>query len=203
MKKAMKLVWMVLFALPMISLTACGDDDDLVDDNTGSTVELKDYSDLIGKKYNEVTDKLGSNYDLEETNQYQIVYYDYDVNVTEIGVYFTFYEEVSEDVYKRYETAVMVNVDVKGFSNAYLIDRLQKLYGEGTPHEDEDGLYFTYEKSGKYIIYVYDAENQEGEITYVDKKEFDKVNVRTKGADLSLRQFVNQVKAVKAAKAAK
>lgn len=28
MKKAMKLVWMALFALPLISLTACGDDDD-------------------------------------------------------------------------------------------------------------------------------------------------------------------------------
>lgn len=28
MKKAMKLVWMVLFALPMIAFTACGDDDE-------------------------------------------------------------------------------------------------------------------------------------------------------------------------------
>lgn len=174
MKKAMKLVWMVLFALPMLTLTACGDDDDeLVDDNTGTTVELKDYSDLIGKKYTEVLDKMGQNFDKDETNQYMIVYYDLDTNVSELDVFFTFFEP--EDAPTLYDKAVFVNVEVSGFSNAYLLNRLQKLYGEGTAHEDEGEVWYTYEKDGKYILYEFDAANQEGEIAYFDKKEYDKV----------------------------
>ena len=56
MKKAMKLVWMVLFALPLISLTACGDDDEITNDD-GVTINIKDYSDLLGKTRDEVMKK--------------------------------------------------------------------------------------------------------------------------------------------------
>lgn len=192
MKKAMKLVWMVLFALPFLTLTACGDDDELVDDNTGATVELKDYSDLIGKKYTEVLDKMGQNFDKDETNQYQIVYYNIDTNVSELDVAFTFYEP--EDAPTLYEKAVFVNVEVNGFSNSYLLNRLQKLYGEGTAHEEDGEIWYTYEKDGKYVLYEYDAYSQEGEISYFDKKEYDKV-FDTKADAKSLKAVRNNLRA--------
>lgn len=191
----MKLVWMVLFALPLMTMTACGDDDDLVDDNTGATVELKDYSDLIGKKYSEAIEKMGPNYDQDETDQWEIVYYNIDPNVVELDICFTFYED---DEVAPYEKAVMVDVDVVGFSNSYLLNRLQKLYGEATTNQDEDGeLYYTYEKSGKYILFEYYKEYNEGQITYFDKKEFDKVFGSTKAGANSLKAVRDNAKAAR------
>ena len=177
MKKTIKLVWMMLFALPFVAFTSCSDDDDLEDNNTGTKVELKDYSDLIGKKYNDVIKKMGGNYDTEASNQFQLVYINPDDNVTYLDALYTFYDEGTDGNYypnstTPYEKCVQVDVNVKGFDGTYLINRLQDFYGKTQFDTDEEGTYAFWDKDGKYIIYEF--VNGEGEITYIDKKEFDK-----------------------------
>lgn len=57
MKKAMKLVWAVLFALPLIAFTSCGDDDEPILDNEGDEITLTDYSDLLNKSREDIITK--------------------------------------------------------------------------------------------------------------------------------------------------
>ena len=54
MKKAMKLVWMVLAALPMIALTACGDDE------PDNGISFKDYSILLNEDRDDIVNRLAA-----------------------------------------------------------------------------------------------------------------------------------------------
>lgn len=190
MKKAMKLVWMVLFALPLISLTACGDDDDdLVNDETGATVNIKDYSDLLDKSQKDVMNKMGI--DVTEQNEFGLYYENVEKNVEEVDVLFTLFEE-DHGAYVTYDKSVMVNVDLTGFTYDDVYNFCSNKYGKG---EMIDGT-LVIKKGSMYVWFEYydDADGGYSELTFVNKSKWDAAYGEiTKSLD------INAIKAVKAA----
>ena len=155
----MKLVWMVLFALPLISLTACGDDDE---DND----LFKDYSYLINKTRDDVKKNLGvapAEEDLES-----LVYENIQPNIPTLIAWFTLWEE-NETGLVTYEKVQMVDVELKGLSYSEVYNHLTDLYGKAELDDYDD---MRWEKSGKYIWL--DQDGSELWVTYADKKAWDK-----------------------------
>lgn len=184
MKKAMKLVWMVLFALPMISLTACGDDDEL-ENSDGVTINLKDYSDLLDKSRNDVMDRMGIEVTDEDLDG--IYYEDVNDNVSEVDVYYTFFEENEYGTEQRYEKSVMVEVDLVGWTYDQIFNFVSKKYGNGAMYQ---GM-FVVTKGDMYVWYEYDDSDNTAELTFVNKKEWDKVygEIKTKAGDVDVNAF--------------
>lgn len=170
MKKAMKLVWMVLFALPMISLTACGDDDDLIDDNTGISINMKDYSDLLDKTRDDVMKKM--NMDVADSDNNGIYYENVENGVPEVDVYYTFFEDNEYGAQQTYEKSVMVDVLVDGFPYNDLLNFVINKYGKG--NLNNEGIYLI-KKGDMYVWLEWDDEYEDGYITFVKKSEWDKV----------------------------
>ena len=191
MKKAIKLVWMVLFALPLISLTSCGDDDDPVNVG-GIEVSFKDYSYLIGKSRVEVQ----SDMNLTISNQDQFgIYYDAEtVNEPHIGdvdVFFTVFQKDDNGNYILTEKASEIEVEVTGYTQAQIFDYLGEKYGK--PSMNEYGRY-TFEKGNLIVWFEWDEDDSIAEITYIDKKEWDKA-YGTKGATVDVKALMKAHKA--------
>lgn len=174
MKKAFKLVWMVLFALPLISLTACGDDDE-----PDGSISFRDYSNLINEDRNDILNKKMKDYTPYYEDLFGVYYAAYDEetdlanslgdNISEVDAYFTFFEERTDnpDLYVTYEDCVMVDVELYGFQEWEVANYLSNKYGKST--QMANGL-ARYEKDGKYIF----LDNEDGIfVTYVDKKKYD------------------------------
>lgn len=186
MKKAMKLVWMVLFALPLISLTACGDDDEITNDD-GVTINIKDYSDLLGKTRDEVMKKM--NMEVAEADEEGIVYIDPENNVLAVGAYYTFFEENEYGALITYNKSVDVEVYITDFSYDDLYNFVSNKYGKGQMYED----ILVVSKGNMYVWLYWNDETSWGELSFVDKKEWDKnYGELTKSVD------VNAIKAYKA-----
>lgn len=178
MKKAMKLVWMVLFALPLISLTACGDDD--LENEDGATVNLKDYSDLLDKTQKDVMNKMDM--DVTDQDQYGLYYENVDKNVEEVDVFYTFFEENEYGAIVTYDKSVMVEVDLKGFTYDDVYNFCSSKYGKG---EMYDGM-LVIKKGDMYVWYEYNNDGT-AELTFVKKSEWDKVygEIKTKGGEFN------------------
>lgn len=173
MKKAMKLVWMVLFALPMIGLTACGDEDE--------PDPFKQYDNLIDKTRSEVMKTVGAQISSEDLYG---VYYDNlnEGNVKDLSVLFTLGEENNEGGLVTFDKAVWVDEYLYGTSYQAVLNFLTDKYGKSTMFtvegDEEDGsdaeTYLQFEKSGKYIWLFNDLS-----VTYVKKSEWDKIDTRS------------------------
>ena len=170
----MKLVWMVLFALPIISLTSCEDDKDEL---------FKDYSNLLGKTETEVLNIM----DRPATQVTAAIYFENinDVpNVEEVDVYWTLDDYDDNGNLIVFNKAVQVDTYLVGLTSAEITNHLTDLYGKSkvlTYEDEEDGDVWTetrWEKGNKYIFF--DAEDLT--VTYVDKKEWDK-SVANYGGD--------------------
>ena len=187
MKKAMKLVWMVLFALPLISLTACGDDDE--------PAPFKEYGYLIDKTRDKVIEDLPFSVSEEETGA---LYY-WDINtdhVSDLAVLFTFDEYDDKGALVVYNKAVWVSQFVYGLSYQTVYNHLESQYGSGkimtipATSEDPEENYFQFEHGGKYIWLYNDMM-----ITYVKKSDWDKLNVKTRGGEDLMRVMVDKARA--------
>lgn len=174
MKKVMKLVWMVLIALPMISLTACGDDDEL------GTINMKDYSSLLDKTRDDVLKKM--NMDVAGSDEEGIYYLNVEEGVPEVDVFFTFFENNQYGTLQLYDKSVMVDVEVNGFPYNDLLNFVNDKYGKGTM--DEDGIYVV-KKGDMYVWLDWDSTEKDGYLTFVKKSEWDKVfgEIKTKGGN--------------------
>ena len=175
----MKLVWMVLFALPMISLTACGDDDDLIDDETGTTINLKDYSDLLDKNRDDVMKRM----DMQVTySDEDGIYYETPApGVDEVDIFYTFFEDNEYGAQKNYDKSVWVEVDLYGFTYDEIYNFATKKYGEGQMY---DGM-LVIRKGDMYVWYEYDYDSDTAELSFIKKSEYDKVygEIKTKAND--------------------
>lgn len=183
MKKAMKLVWMVLLALPMISLTSCGDDDDTIMDDNGVEVQFKDYSNLLGKTMTDILNKEMKDYTPEMFEDGSgMVYYsdDQDLgdNVFYVSPSFWLYGADEEVVYQS-EKSVMVLEEVYGFEKQAMYNHFSSKYGDATMLSD--GTY-EFTKGNMYIWLDYISKN-EIDIYYVNKSDYDKYVRETKGTD--------------------
>lgn len=196
MKKAMKLVWAVLFALPVFSLVSCESDD-----NDGL---FKDYSYLVGKSLDDVIKDMGSDYLVGE-NGNGALYYELNSvpNVTNVDVFFTFFD-YNELGLITYDKAVEVDVTLKGLEYSQVYNELNKEYGNGEmiSYEDEEGnvedTEIKYTKGNRYI-YLYTSGSGYVNVDYVDKKAFDEAkknaaSAPTRGADFDLRAAVKAAK---------
>ena len=170
----MKLVWMVLAALPMIALTACGDDE------PDNGISFKDYSFLLDEDRQEILNKKMKGYEPVEEDLYG-VYYESDAitslgdNISEVNAYFTFWEETSYG-YVTYEDCVQVDVCLEGFADSDMFNYLTNKYGKAQmieDDEDEDYVGYEFTKGNMYVWYDY-IDKDEIWVSYVDKKEFDK-----------------------------
>lgn len=173
----MKLVWMMLIALPMVAFTACGDEDDTITDDAGNAVkvDLKKYSDLLDKTRDDVMKRVGLAVS-EETLE-GIFYHDLnDDYIDELDIFYTFDERNENGALVTYEKSVAVALELYGFSYTDMFNHLQDLYGKG--NFDEEGTYVM-EKSGMYIWFDY-YDDGETDITYIQKKEWDKINISTR-----------------------
>lgn len=179
MKKAMKLVWMVLFALPMISLTACGEDDDLIDDETGTTINLKDYSDLLNKSKEDVMKRMDMK--VTDSDEDGIYYVDPAPGVEEVDIFYTFFEENEYGAQQNYDKSVQVEVDLYGFTYDEIYNFCTKKYGDGQMH---NGI-LVIRKGDMYVWYEYNNNSDTAELTFINKKEWDKVygEIETKAND--------------------
>lgn len=163
MKKAMKLVWMVLFALPIISLTSCEDDKDEL---------FKDYSNLLGKTRTQVLDIMNRPAD-QEAEAFYFENINDVPNVDEVDVYWTFYDYDSNGMV-IFDKAVEVDTYLVGLSAAEITNHLTDLYGKSKvlSYEDEGDVWeeIRWEKGNKYIFF----DSEDLAVSYVDKKEWDK-----------------------------
>ena len=175
----MKLVWMVLFALPMISLTACGDDDDLIDDETGTTINVKDYSDLLDKNRDDVMKRMDM--PVADSDEEGIYYVDPAPGVEAVDIFYTFFEDNEYGAQQIYNKSVMVEVDLYGFTYDEIYNFCTKKYGTGIMVENV--LVIT--KGDMYILYEYDNDTETAELTFIKKSEWDKVKgeIKTKAND--------------------
>ena len=195
MKKALKLVWMVLFALPMISLTACGDDDDLVDNETGATVNMKDYSDLLDKTKEDVSKKMGI--EVADQDEEGLYYVGISKNVLGVSVLYSFGEFDENNVLKTYDKSVMVDVILDGYNYDTVYNFVTDKYGKGEMIES----ILVIKKGDMYVLYTWNDEQDWAEISYVKKSTWDKEFGELTKADGTLD--INKIKAVKAYAATK
>lgn len=185
----MKLVWMVLFALPLMILPACGEEDDLEGDN-GAVVNMKDYSDLLDKKRSEVFDRM--DVDVYATDEEGIYYLDVDKNVLGVSVLYTFGEENEYGAPVTYEKSVMVDVILDGFNYDTVYNFVTDKYGKGQMIED----ILVIKKGDMYVWYTWNDEYDWAEISYVNKKEWDKLyGELTKGFDMAAAIRATKAKA--------
>lgn len=189
MKKAMKLVWMVLFALPMISLTACGDDDELKGDD-GVTINLKDYSDLLDKTKEDVMKKM--NIQVADEDNDGIYYENVAPNVEAVDIYYTFFEENEYGAQQTYNKSVMVDVELSGFSYDELYNFCTDKYGKGQLNDD----ILTITKGDMYVWLDYDKADKDGYITYVKKSEWDKIT-KTKAGEAAALKVLGERRAAR------
>lgn len=197
MKKVLKLVWMVLFALPLISLTACGDEEETIVDAGGEEVVFKDYSDLLGKTMTDIlNDKMKDFNPTMFTNGEGIFYSalnnDLGMNVNYLAVYFAFTYVEDDEVYivegSKNEKAIWVTEDVSDFTLDALANHLTSKYGKLTILSDG-----TYEYTKGNMLVWLEESKEEGEepvctISYLNKSEYEKFfrndNATRGGADL-------------------
>lgn len=179
MKKAVKLVWMLLFALPVLSLTSCENDDDLVDNETGTTINLKDYSDLLDKTRDDVMKRM--NIQVAASDEDGIYYENVAPGVEEVNIFYTFFEENEYGAQKNYDKSVMVEVDLTGFTYDEIYNFCSSKYGKGQMYDDM--LVIT--KGSMYVWYEYDENDKTAELTFIKKSEWDKEfgEIKTKAND--------------------
>ena len=180
MKKAMKLVWMVLVALPMIAITSCSDDDkdELITDD-GVEVKFEDYSKLLNKTLSDILDKEMKDFNPDVYSDGSGVFYnseddnDLGINVNSVMVDFWFYDEDEngdEIVLYKSQKSLMVMEEVYGFKQNDMYNFLTDKYGK--PEMLSDGTY-EYSKDNMYIWFEYINTNDIS-IYYINKNEYDK-----------------------------
>lgn len=172
MKKAMKLVWMVLFALPMVAFTACGDDDE-----PDNGLKFKDYSVLLDKTRKDIVDKEMKDYTPYETPA-GALFYDNDGNalgqyIDEVDCYFTWDDPFNVAVPE--EKCVWVDTEMSGVNAADLMNYLTDKYGKAAAENDDMDSY-TFTKGNMYVWYDIDAEEGVCYVGYVNKKSYDDYN---------------------------
>lgn len=172
MKKAVKLVWMLLFALPVLSLTSCENDDDkdLVYNNSGIGVDFKQYQDLLNKDRDDVMKKM--NIEVADADEFGIFYENVQTSIPELDVYYTFFYENEYGATETYEKSVWVDIMLDKFSNDELYNFLTDKYGKGSMNEDD---IMVYTKGNLYVFYDY-VDTNEIWISYVNKSEKDKAD---------------------------
>ena len=162
MKKAMKLVWMVLVALPMIAITSCSKDDD-----DPENALFKDYSTLIGKTRQGVIDYIGED-PYSQDSEYQFfvfeeetIEYDHVVSVTAM------YDDEEGNVLDKVSNVGSV------LDPALKNTSIQNYLNEKYDYEfvDEDGDY-VYTKKDLYIFYTPATEDSFATVLYIDSKAF-------------------------------
>lgn len=203
MKKAMKLVWAVLFALPLIAFTSCGDDDEPILDNEGDEITLTDYSDLLNKDRDEIITKKMKDF----TPYYQDIdgiFYDNDgndlgENIAEVDCFFTFEDIEANPSVVPDKESVEVMVELYDLDANTVLTYLSKKYGEVVANGDGA---FTFTKGNMYVWLDIDDEDYLS-ISYVNKKKFDdyKNSLSTKGETFSIHEHIQALR--KAAKARK
>lgn len=164
---------MVLFALPLVGLTACGDDEpeDNIDDEPGveepgevETYEFTDFSVLMGKTRQETIDFIGSQPAVAEMD-----YLGFDVmenvkfeNVSSVFAWFSYFDENVLDNVVIVQSFLDLDADQKEIVNS-----LNRLYTfEGI---DEDGWYEFHHK--KLIIYFIPVDEEgaiENQVQYIN-----------------------------------
>lgn len=174
MKKAMKLVWMVLFALPMVAFTACGDEDE-----PDNGLKFKDYSVLLNKDRKDILEKQMK----DCTPYYQNldgIFYDNDGNdlgqyINEVDCYFTFEDLEENPSAVPEEKCVWVDTEMSGVNAADLMNYLTDKYGKAAAENDDMDSY-TFTKGNMYVWYDIDAEEGVCYVGYVNKKSYDDYN---------------------------
>lgn len=169
MKKAMKLVWMVLFALPMVAFTACDNDEP---DNGKS---FKDYSNLLNKTLTDILDKEMKNYQpYIQPDGSGVSYFDdaneLGNNIENVNVWFTFFDEDAQGNYIMYPKSVVVESYVEDFAEWEIKNYLTDKYGKSEQFED-GGYQYTY--GNMYIWLDYVEDTGDWVVSYLNKKEYD------------------------------
>ena len=168
MKKAMKLVWMVLFALPMVAFTACGDDE------PDNGLKFKDYSELLNKDRKDIVDNK-----MKGMTPYWSVtgalFYDNDGNdlgqyIDEVDCYFTW--DDPETVTVPEDKCIWVDTEMSGVNANDLFDYLSNKYGKATADSDDMDAY-SFTKGNMYVWYDIDREEGVCYVGYVNKKSYD------------------------------
>lgn len=193
MKKAVKLVWMLLFALPVLSLTSCENDDekDLVYNNNGTGVDFKQYQDLLNKTRDDVMKKMGI--EVADADEYGIFYENVQTSIPELDVYYTFFNENEYGATVTYEKSVWVDIMLTNFSDDELYNFLSDKYGKGSMN---DAGIMVYTKGNLYVFYDY-VDTNEIWVSYLNKSEKDKADNNTRGSE---NDFFTTLKALHRAK---
>lgn len=168
MKKAIKLVWMVLFALPLISLTACGDDDE-----PDGGISFKDYSNLLNEDREDIIQKKMKDF----TPYYQDldgIFYSREGNslgnnIEEVDVYFTFADLDEDPSLVPDEESVYVDVELFDFNSTDVFNYLTNKYGKA---ESNGPGSYTFTKGNMYVWYDYE-DGSYMYVSYVNKKKYD------------------------------
>ena len=159
MKKVLSLLWVALFALPMFTLVSCDKDDDKEE------ALFKDYSVLIGKTRQGVTDYVGVEPALTDA-EYQ-GYVVNTENVTSLVAWFSYFDGITLDKAVIVQSFLNENLKYTEVSN-YLNSKYDF---EGI---DEDGWY-TYTKGSLLIQYIpFDEDGEiDNTVQYLETKGMD------------------------------
>ena len=161
MKKTLKFFWMAALCLPVLSFTAC-DNDNVIEDNDGDKIEVlfKDYSDLLGKKYDDVIKKVG----VEPKESAGLLEFVVNTeNVQEVDTWF-FYADQPGVVFEE-----VVNVDSylsDELTTQDVVNYLSAIYtATGYDVDEETGEREDYFKKDKMVIVYYEGDNM---VSYYD-----------------------------------
>lgn len=190
MKKALKLVWMVLFALPMVAFTACGDDDKDDDDdnggNGGTNTELfADYSPLVGKTRSQVINYMGND-PIYEVDGVTMGYY-VDRNNVETVVAMFELDDVTSD--RVLAVASTLDDDLNSVQVTRFLDGKYTSLGDS-------GTYYFYTNSSQTLMIAYDIDDNT--VMYYDMAVFDEGS-RAGGAEAIFNQIRQQARTARTA----
>lgn len=186
MKKAIKLVWMVLFALPMVSLTACGDDDE-------NSAPFKEYDYLLGKTINQAVNDLPFEVSAQDVEGVFYVGINYQ-GVADLYVANSFGDKDDKGATIVYNEVVYVmenlmeNVNYVDVAN-YLEDKNGKSIEINIAEPGEaPELVKRWDKGGKYI-FLYNDEDKS--VAYANKKYYDSKGV---DSDVTIARLIKAAK---------
>lgn len=158
-KSFMKLVWMVMFALPLVMFTSCGDDKE--NDEPETQTLFKDYSFLLRKTPSQVKSSMGTPDDADVEGWY------YEVNKDNVIDLYAFFTDLDEDEYGEYEIYDTVQIVDVNLDEDVKSNDVQNLFNKKYDmlEVDEDGDYYYIAEKQKMGVVYSPSYNQ---VTYVN-----------------------------------
>ena len=171
MKKSIKLLWMVLIALPMVSLTSCGDDEP-------EPVVFKDYSYLLGMSDYSVKKEFVGVTSTTITDDETFAGYYFATNsdnVNSVYTYFTYFDYDNTDTLITYGNVVVVDSYLsKSLKSGEIQNELGSKFKYNT-YDTEDECYVYTDEKKNIEVWYYPEDN---DVMYIDTK-----NLNTKAGD--------------------